>query len=480
MNITFRRAAAAVLSTALTAGIAVSSAPTAGAISPTVTDLTGAAEPVDLANSLVGAGVTISNVSFVGTDQSAGSFTTGATTVGFDTGIVLSSGWTTDMAGPNDQDGTSRTIGTGGDPDLDALVASGTQDRTVLEFDVTPNDDTLFFNYVFTSEEYNEFVTTGFNDVFGFFVTRAGESTKANCAVTPTGEPVTINTINGGRPFGSPNAVNPTLYRNNDPNDPGPAAIDIEADGLTVVLQCEASVVPNQANHLKLAIADRGDTALDSWVAIQAGSITTVPNEICDNNLDDDGDGLVDEGCEGTPVDDTAPACELTGKSATGVEVTAEDDGSGIAQIEVTQSVNANVAVPPFTAGTTDPLVVTATKVNPSLKSQVALRVTDVAGNVTECDPVLLLLSKTEHGAVEVTVTDLPDAEHFVTLMNGDPGMRRVAVWVNGERFVERNLAPGEERSFDVAAAMEPGNDNVIAIKANGRKGATVAVMISD
>ena len=50
---------------------------------------------------------------------------------------------------------------------------------------------------------------------------------------------------------------------------------------------------------------------------------------------------------------------------------------------------NANVIVPPFTEGTNDPVIVTANKVNPAQAAQVGLRVTDMAGNVKLCDPVL-------------------------------------------------------------------------------------------
>ena len=72
-------------------------------------------------------------------------------------------------------------------------------------------------------------------------------------------DPVSINTINNGNPFDSDPRSNPALFRNNDPDDGG--TIDAEPDGFTTVLTCSADVVANQPNHLKLAIADRGDSA---------------------------------------------------------------------------------------------------------------------------------------------------------------------------------------------------------------------------
>lgn len=126
-----------------------------------------------------------------------------------------------------------------------------------------------------------------YNDVFGFFIN------GANYALLPDGvTPVSINNVNNGNPYGSGGA-NPAFYRNNDLQDGG-GSIDIEADGLTVVLTLTAPVNPGVTNHMKLAIADAGDSSLDSWVFIKGGSLKIV--EICDNGLDDDGDGFIDNG----------------------------------------------------------------------------------------------------------------------------------------------------------------------------------------
>ena len=224
--------------------------------------------PTTLAQSLAGAGVSISNVTYAGTAESSGQFQGGLSIIGFEEGVILSSGWATDVIGPNNNDGTSRVLGTGGDPDLTALSGFPTFDKTVLEFDFVPQGSTLTFQYVFASEEYNEYANTQFNDVFAFFVN------SVNCALVPTtGQPVSINTINGGNPFGT-NPQNPEFYRNNDPNDPG-ATINTGADGLTVVLTCTATVDPAVTNHIKLAIADASDQILDSYVFLKAQSFVS-------------------------------------------------------------------------------------------------------------------------------------------------------------------------------------------------------------
>lgn len=80
---------------------------------------------------------------------------------------------------------------------------------------------------------------------------------------------MSVNTINGGDPLGSEPAHS-ELYRDN-----AQGALDTQADGLTVVLVCEADVRPGETNTMKLAIADGSDSALDSWVLLAAGGITT-------------------------------------------------------------------------------------------------------------------------------------------------------------------------------------------------------------
>lgn len=225
--------------------------------------------PTDLANSMVGAGVTISNVTYTGSTISAGKFNGGTGIIGFDQGVILSSGNIANVIGPNVSDYISADLGFGGDTDLTSLSGFPTLDATVLEFDFVPNTDKVFFQYVFTSDEYNEWVNTQFNDVFAFFVN------GVNCA-TVGGLPVSINTINNGNPFGALPNSHPELYINNDLSDGG-GAIDTGMDGLTVVLLCQASVTPNATNHIKLAIADASDHIYDSNVFLRAGSFSTTP-----------------------------------------------------------------------------------------------------------------------------------------------------------------------------------------------------------
>jgi hypothetical protein len=228
--------------------------------------------PSTLVSTLVGSGVTFSNVSYTGADAASGTFSGGTGIIGFGNGIVLTSGSATNVTGPNVSDSKTTNNGKPGDPDLDAIVgADQSHDASVLQFDFTPKSTPIFFDFVFASDEYNEYANTQFNDVFAFFVN------GTNCAMVPnTSTPVSVNNINGGNPFGT-NAQNPQYFINNDPSDTPNANLDTEMDGLTTVLTCQANVNAGVTNHVKLAIADTGDSIIDSAVFLKANSFSTIP-----------------------------------------------------------------------------------------------------------------------------------------------------------------------------------------------------------
>ena len=224
----------------------------------------------DLVNTLLGGGVTISNVQFTGANIAAGTFSGGTGIIGFESGIILSSGDIANVIGPNIQDGITADNNLVGDSDLDALIPGyTTYDATVLEFDFVPATDQLQFKYVFSSDEYNEYVNTEYNDAFGFFVN------GQNIALIPTTTtPVAINNVNCGGPIYGTDPSNCLYYINNDLDDSG-GLINTEMDGLTVVFTATASVNPGVVNHIKLAIADAGDYLLDSNVFIEAESFVS-------------------------------------------------------------------------------------------------------------------------------------------------------------------------------------------------------------
>jgi hypothetical protein len=224
--------------------------------------------PADLVESILGPDiVSYSNVTFAGVtgvNGSAGLFDGGAEAgIGIEEGIVLSCGTISNAIGPNSSDGISVSLGISGDADLTSLAGQQTFDATILEFDFVPLYDELFIEFVFGSDEYTEYIDQ-FNDVFAFYLN------NVNIAVVPsTNIPISINTINPGD--------NSSYYKNNEAF-PGPFCN--EMDGYTTVMVATGSVNPNVTNHIKLAIADGRDSALDSWVFFKAEGFSGVDPEV--------------------------------------------------------------------------------------------------------------------------------------------------------------------------------------------------------
>ncbi len=225
-----------------------------------------------LANTILGSGITISNATYTGDAGQSGTYGDGSV-IGMESGIILTSGAATDAIGPNSSDSTTVNTSAPGDADLNTLIPQSTNDAAVLEFDFETTGGDLFFNFVFASEEYNEFVDSSFNDVFAFFVD------GVNIALAPDGQVASINNINCGNPF---SGVGPNCdsFNNNDSSSTGfPTPFDIEYDGFTDVLVAEALGLGAGTHHIKIAIADAGDSSLDSAVFIQAGSFSdTTPS----------------------------------------------------------------------------------------------------------------------------------------------------------------------------------------------------------
>jgi hypothetical protein len=234
-----------------------------------------------LVNEILGSGinVTAGTISYNGVTGQSGLFSDGlASGIGMDSGIILTTGSATTAVGPNTSDSTSIGTGSGGDADLTALTGSTTFDSAVLEFQFTSDGGDLFFEFVFASEEYNEYVGTQFNDAFALFVD------GVNIALAPDGQPVVVNNVNCGNPFGT-GGPNCAYYNNNDINDGGPF-FNVGYDGFTDVFTAQALNLAAGNHTMKFAIADTSDSSWDSAVFIKAGSFSDTDEPPIDPPID--------------------------------------------------------------------------------------------------------------------------------------------------------------------------------------------------
>jgi hypothetical protein len=110
----------------------------------------------------------------------------------------------------------------------------------------------------------------------------------------------------------------------------------------------------------------------------------------------------------------------------------------------------------------------------------VQLEVVDVEGNVTRCDPVIATLRIPDGAAsVRAPFRDIPAAERFLTVQNGEPGLTRLRVRVNGAAFAVVELGPGEVLTMDLGPALQAGKNRVV-FKAWGEPGATALIVLAD
>ncbi|HRI60345.1 MAG TPA: choice-of-anchor L domain-containing protein, partial [Saprospiraceae bacterium] len=237
----------------------------------------------------------VENVTYFGESGQIGTFSNGSTNIGFSNGVIIATGDINIAPGPNFIDNAD-----GGfdnetpDGDLSGLTNGQLHDKAVIEFDFTPTETPVSFQFVFASEEYCEFVFSNYNDVFGFFISGPGISGTKNIALVPNTTPpipITINNLN--------HEVNDDYYVNNQSFFSGDlcgqfpsfdqSVNEVQYDGFTEPLLATATVIPCQTYHIKLKIADVGDGLYDSAVFLKAGS------------FDGGGDATVDFVVNGVP-----------------------------------------------------------------------------------------------------------------------------------------------------------------------------------
>jgi hypothetical protein len=217
-------------------------------------------------------------------------------------------------------------------------------------------------------------------------------------------------------------------------------------------------------------------------INIPAGTgMTTVQVHSAPNNANPDSLLWEVVALEVEQLDFTAPTCPtqlFAGPPAQAV-TTFQDTGTGLAELLVTRSENADTVVPPFTVGTNDPVVVTSTKIDQTKRSRIEIRATDLAGNSRICDPIHVLVVRENGRPVEEISADVPAFENKVTIMNGSPGLNSLEVIVNGKKFKASGLKDGQTVTLDISSAMIHEN-NSITLRGHGKKGATADVFIWD
>tara|TARA_B110000444_G_C18847704_1_gene603205 strand:+ start:2188 stop:4254 length:2067 start_codon:yes stop_codon:yes gene_type:complete len=265
---------------------------------------------------LIGNGIVATNITYSGSEEQLGHLTGGDGIFSLSSGLVLSTDHATHLsdAGCMDTNACMNCEGAGVDADLLSVAnsvppligqvfsVSSVNDLCILEFDFEAGGDSISFNYVFGSDEYLEWVNSSYNDIFAFFLSGPGitgpyaspagfPDGAINIAEVPGSDPllpVTISSVN--------DVTNPEYYIDNFSNN------GICIDGYTQTFTAASGVQCGEVYHIKLAIADGSDTALESFVVLEEGSFSSNSIEIVANAAIEGvdvflGDTTVVEGC---------------------------------------------------------------------------------------------------------------------------------------------------------------------------------------
>lgn len=414
-------------------------------------------------NVLLGAGVTAFNITFTGCDTTVngvgvdsnqiGEFVSTTPTVQIPYGVLLSTGSAEQAAsssinppfGPGVSDNA-------GDPDLDQIVGTfGTHNRAILEFDFVPQGDSVKFDYVFGSQEYPNYVCSSFNDAFGFFLSGPGitgpySNAAVNLAVIPgTSIPVAINTINdvpGGTSCAAPGCpCNSNFFVN---NYTAPTDTNNNVSGLTVSLKAEYAVNCGDTYHIKLAIADAGDGALDSYVFLEGGSFSSNVVEV--NITSVNGDSTINEGCgtaeiqffRSDTIDTSYTPIIIVGTATNGVDFTLVPDTI----VMLPGQTDTVIVIDPFNDGINEGMefiTITAVSINPCGDTFYS------SGTLYFFDVPNLNISLTD---TTITCPETDSIPLFANVLSGGPPPY-IIDWSTGQSGPNINYLPIQANGYD-------------------------------
>lgn len=212
------------------------------------------------------------------------SFDSGTSDFPFSNGIILSTSASKNAKGPYIEANSKgiQTSGWPGDDDLEkALNINQSTQSTVLEFDFVALTNSISFNYIFASNEYQTYYPCIYSDGFAFLIKEA-ESTEdyKNLAVLPNSTtPVSSTTVhNEIEPYSDGTISSPGCPAENKDffERYNTVTSSINYAGQTKVMNARTQVIPNKKYHLKLVIADDATREYNSAVFIQGGSFLSL------------------------------------------------------------------------------------------------------------------------------------------------------------------------------------------------------------
>ncbi|QDW22987.1 T9SS type B sorting domain-containing protein [Flavobacterium sp. KBS0721] len=231
------------------------------------------------------------------------SFDSGTSDFPFSNGIVLSTSASKNAVGPYIEANSIGFVNSAwpGDTDLNAaLNYSQSSQATVLEFEFVSMTNSISFNYIFASSEYQKYYPCNFSDAFAFLIKEVSSSENyKNLAVIPnTTTSVSSTTVHADiLPYTDGTTSSPGckaenkdfFYGYNTVNSP------VNYAGQTVAMKAHTQVIPNKTYHLKLVVADDYTGQYNSAVFIEGGSFVSLVDFGADRTIANNNPACFDE-----------------------------------------------------------------------------------------------------------------------------------------------------------------------------------------
>ena len=401
-------------------------------------------------NTLLGSGVTVSNISYNGFPAAIGTFDASGTNLGITSGLAMTTGTVINTGagphGPNNQAGAGIDNNYPGFGLLTNLIGgTPTFNAAILQFDFVPYSDEVEFRYVFGSEEYPEYVGSEFNDVFAFYISGPGIAGLQNIALLPNGQAVTINNVNAGS--------NAAFFVNNGNGSQAPyngSATYIQYDGFTKVLTAQSDVLCGQTYHLIIAIADTGDGILDSGIFLEANSLAAdTPVDITYQISQDivGNPSVIAESC----VTTTVTLSRDQSQSSSPMTIPINTSGVAINGVDYT-GIPASITFPAGASTVSFTFDAIQDGLGEGPESLIIdFPITDPCGNI---NPITLNLTIDDIGALEIEIDGSPmicPGDDVILTANATGGAAPYSyLWNTGETTQSITVSPGSTTTYSV------------------------------
>ncbi|NNK97450.1 MAG: hypothetical protein HKO88_00240 [Xanthomonadales bacterium] len=177
----------------------------------------------------------------------------------------------------------------------------------------------------------------------------------------------------------------------------------------------------------------------------------------------------------GSPAPLPGTSCELVyvdhAINAFGVAI--RNQQTGLSDISVAPT-NANVDIPSFDVGTTEPVIVAISKVDVAANALARFAIEDLDSEQLPCDWANVV----KQGSEVLTLEGVTQAQPLLTIHNGVPGFKKLHVTVEGETLSFDRLSDDFQLEQDISQLLTTGDDT-IQVRGFGPPGTSATLLVS-